>query len=533
MKFDLITDIDLLNMLDANTRGGFVTVVRPFEKLNNKHTPDYDPSKPSSSAIFLDFNSMYAEILCTKLPVGEIYELTPVEVSTFDLQTDCNGDHTYIVCVDTHIPDAVAQKTDDLPLILCHKNVQKSDLSEFTKGLMGDRISHPGRKLVASHEDQKEYVTALDLLQVLMRHGVEITRIHKVFRFKQEPCFDRFIHKNIENRKNASNKFEKDLYKLLSNSIFGKLLFNPRKRCEEVKLVTREETFHKHAANPLLKRCYPIGNDSVIMILGQQEITMNHPVYAGFMVLEKAKKKIYEFFYDVLKPAYGNSVSLVYSDTDSLLLKFDDVFDIEEELIKEPLIKYMDFSNMEGSALYNITREGEQLAISRQGALGLLKSETGCDYPNEIVCLQPKVYSVLLNSMFVKRAAKGVNKNVQQNLTHDLYKKIHAQTISEHSEMVCNITANKCKLYTTKTRKKCLSKVETKRYYLDGEHSLGYGHPDIEQDDAQAVSPIRKNKRSRIYNGDLDVMLDLTAKRRKPGEAVFGCVDADPVVFDL
>jgi hypothetical protein len=502
-------------MLGDNTRGGFVTVVKPYVKLNNKYTPDYNPEKPTSSAVFLDFNSMYAEILCTKLPVGDIYELSPDEVLSFDLQTDCNGDYTYIVCVDTHIPDDVARNTDDLPLALCHKNVHKSDVSGYTKGLMGEKCPHPGRKLVASHEDQKEYVTALDLLQILMRHGMEVAKIHRVFRFRQEAHFDRFIQKNIKKRKNATNKFEKNLYKLLSNSIFGKLLFNPRKRSEDVKFVTRESTFYKHSGNPLLKRCYSIGENKVVMILAQKEIKMNYPVYAGFMVLEKAKKKIYEFFYDILKPAYGDTVSLVYSDTDSLLLQFDGVYDIEKELKKEPLVKYMDFSNMEGSTLHD---------ISQQGKLGLLKSETGSDYPNEIVCLQPKVYSVLLNSMETKRAAKGVNRTVQKNLTHELYKKIHSQTITAHSETVCNITSNKCKLHTTKTRKKCLGKVETKRYYLDGERSLGYGHPDIKVKAVKPPTSVRNNKRPRQFDDNSEAVLDITNKRRRPGEIVFGMV---------
>ena len=130
------------------------------------------------------------------------------------------------------------------------------------------------------------------------------------------------------------------------------------KRNEEVKVVTRAETFHKHSANPLLKRCYPIAQDKLIMVFSQREIKMNHPTYAGYMVLEKAKKKIYSFFYDVLKPHYGDDIKLIYSDTDSLLLEFQGVHDIEIEMDKYPLQKCIDFLNLKGNKLYDSSRQG-------------------------------------------------------------------------------------------------------------------------------------------------------------------------------
>ena len=303
----------------------------------------------------------------------------------------------------------------------------------------------------------------------------------------------------------------------MTNSIYGKLLFNPLNRCLEAKVVCTTNEFRKHAANPLLKNCYPIGDETVIMILKQKNIKMSHPLHVGFYVLEKAKAKIYSFFYDTLKPHYGDNVSLIYSDTDSLLLQLKGVDDIEAEMRKSPLADFMDFSNY--------PKQHPMYDDTRQGQLGLLKSETGDDYPSEIICLQPKCYSILLNSDSRKSTAKGVNFHTQAKIRHEEYRDIHNQKTHTHFETIHNIRARACQLQTVRTVKNCLSKFETKRYYLDAVSTLGYGHPDIPKQTLEPKPTIsKKRKRNARENDDDDdvVNLDLTWKRRKPGEAIFG-----------
>ena len=513
-EIDLITDIDLLNRITNNVRGGLVSVVKPYVKLNNVHCPDFDDKKPRSSAVFLDFNSMYAEELSNPLPLKSIVKLSDEEVPRFDLTKERSPEFTYIVVVDTHISEEVARACDDLPLSLHHMSVCESDLSDYTKNLIQQNafIKHTkGRKLVATHIDQEEYTCSLDFLQVLMRQGLKVTKLHHVYRIEQETCFKSFIDKNIRLRKNAQNNFEKGLYKLLSNSIFGKLLFNPLKRCEEVKMVTKASTFGRLAANPLLKRCYSIGKDKVMMVMGQKNVKMNHPIYVGYTILERAKAKIYSFFYDVLKPHYGERVHLVYTDTDSLLLEFEGVENIEEELVKEPMKSFMDFSNF--------PCDHPLFDESRKGRLGLLKSETGSRSIVEIICLQPKAYSALMADDEQKLAAKGVNKHLQKNLLHETYRAIHEQRVKSHVETIYNIASKNCRLFTTRMSKNCLSKLETKRFYIDSDKTLGYGHPDIIS--SETVTKVR-GKRPRNYDGpEQEKDFDFNFKRRQPGEKAF------------
>ena len=194
------------------------------------------------------------------------------------------------------------------------------------------------------HNPQKNYLISLNLLKLFKDIGLKCTKIHRIFRFRQEDLFKDFIEKNIELRKNAKSPFEKDLFKLMSNSIYGKLLYNSRKNDTDTKLVTSEKRFDELVCNPRLKECFPISEEKLIMKLSSDKIELKYPLYVGWFVLELSKYHMYNFYYNVLKKTYGNNVNLVYSDTDSFLLEFQNV-DIYSELCKKPLMDYMDTSN--------------------------------------------------------------------------------------------------------------------------------------------------------------------------------------------
>ena len=63
-----------------------------------------------------------------------------------------------------------------------------------------------------------------------------------------------YITKNTELRKTASNSFEKDFFKLMNNSVFGKTIENIRKR-QNVILVDDKQKAVKLASKPNFERC--------------------------------------------------------------------------------------------------------------------------------------------------------------------------------------------------------------------------------------------------------------------------------------
>ena len=285
-------------------------------------------------------NSFDVTILHGKLPVGDFKELSEEEIMNFNIDDiDLNGEFCYALSIDFEIPDDVKKLTDDFPLGLRQEEISFEDLSEFSQKLSeSSGLKFIKQKsLIASHNPQKKYLISLNLLKLFKDIGLKCTKIHRIFRFRQEALFKGFIEKNIELRTNSNSSNEKDLFKLMSNSIYGKLLYNPRKHCTRTKIVTCEKDYKKHANDPFLSETFPISKDKLIMKFMEKNVDLKYPLYIGWFVLELSKYRMYDFYYNVLKKTYGNNVSLVYSDTDSFLLEFQNI-DIYSGLGKKPLM---------------------------------------------------------------------------------------------------------------------------------------------------------------------------------------------------
>ena len=124
---------------------------------------------------------------------------------------------------------------------------------------------------------------------------------------------------NTELRKNAKNEFEKDFYKLKINSMDGKTVQNDRNH-RDIGLVTTEAKRNKLASEPNLISTKYISKDLLIMEMKKTEVKLNKPIYLGQAVLDISKTLMFEFWYDYLKPMYGDKIRLCYTDTDSFIM---------------------------------------------------------------------------------------------------------------------------------------------------------------------------------------------------------------------
>ena len=121
---------------------------------------------------------------------------------------------------------------------------------------------------------------------------------------------------NTELRKLAKNDFEKDLFKLMNNPVFGKTIENIRKH-RDIKQATTDKKRRKLVSEPNYHTIYLISEDLSIIDMKKTKVKMNKPIYLGLSILEISKTLMYEFWYDYIKPKYNNDVKLCYMDTDS------------------------------------------------------------------------------------------------------------------------------------------------------------------------------------------------------------------------
>ena len=129
---------------------------------------------------------------------------------------------------------------------------------------------------------------------------------------------------------------------------------------------------------------------------------MNTPVYLGLSILEISKTLMYEFWYDYMKPKYGDNVKLCYMDTDSFIMhiKTDDFY----EDIANDVKKRLDTS------IYEVNRPlptGKNKKV-----IGLMKDELGGKIMTEFVALRPKTYSYLTDNCEEDKKAKRTKKCV-------------------------------------------------------------------------------------------------------------------------
>ena len=143
-----------------------------------------------------------------------------------------------------------------------------------------------------------------------------------------------YIDFNTRLRTAAKNDFEKDFYKLINNSVFGKTMENIR-RHRNIKLVNNKEEYLKTVMKPNFKAGTLLGDDLMACEMGKIKVVMNKPVYLRQAILDLSKLIMYEFHYDYILPTYKEKIKLCYMDTDSYVydIKTEDFYkDIAEDV---------------------------------------------------------------------------------------------------------------------------------------------------------------------------------------------------------
>ena len=153
----------------------------------------------------------------------------------------------------------------------------------------------------------------------VLNHGLKMKRIHKVLKFNQRAWLKSYFDKNTDLRKNAENDFEKDIYKLMNNAVYGKTMENVRKH-RIIKLVNNDKKRNKLASEPNYHTTKWFSENLLALEMKETLVKMNKPIYVGLPILSLSKILMYDYWYNEMKPKYKDEIRLCYMDMDSFIM---------------------------------------------------------------------------------------------------------------------------------------------------------------------------------------------------------------------
>ena len=167
-------------------------------------------------------------------------------------------------------------------------------------------------KLALNLGNKSKYVVHYRNLQLHSSSGMKLTKIHRVLKFKQSDWLKRYIDFNTDKRKNAANSFENDFFKLMNYSVFGRTMETLRKRIN-VRLINNAKDYAECINKPSFVSQKIFSKNVVSIHEIKPVLTLNKPIYVGFIILDLSKLLMYEFHSKYIKNTFD--AKLLFTDT--------------------------------------------------------------------------------------------------------------------------------------------------------------------------------------------------------------------------
>ena len=468
IQLELMTDIDMFQFIERGMRGGISYIANRYGKANNKYMSEYDENMPSKYIIYLDANNLYGWAMSQYLPTGGFKWLTEKQINKINLaQYNEDSNKGLLIEVDLEYPKELHDLHNDYPVAAERVCVNKDMLSEYCKTIATKYNISTGlvSKLIPTLSNKEKYVLHYRNLQLYLDLGLKINKVHRVLEFNQSPWLKEYISFNTIKRTQAKNSFEKDFFKLMNNSVFGKTMENIRKRVD-VRLITDEKKLLKMVSKPTYVSSKIFNENLVAVHKIKETLTLNRPAYIGMCILDLSKTLMYNFHYNYIKKKYGNKAKLLFTDTDSL------TYEIEAEDV------YQDFWNdKDRFDNSDYPESSPYFDTTNKKVIGKFKDEAAGIPITEFVGLRSKMYSYIKDNNKGGKTAKGIKKNIiKNNIKHQDYKNVLLENKQIHHTMKTIRSINH-QLGSYELNKVSLSCFDDKRYIANnGIKSFAYGH---------------------------------------------------------
>ena len=147
---------------------------------------------------------------------------------------------------------------------------------------------------------------------------MKLKKIHRILKFKQSDWMRPYIDFNTQKRTISNNEADKNFFKLMNNSVYGKTMENLRKRIK-IRVVKNSQDFIKYTSRPTCVNWKVFENNLAAIHENKICLTLNKPIYVGFTVLETSKWEMYNFNYNFVIRKFNTR--LLFTDTNSLCYK--------------------------------------------------------------------------------------------------------------------------------------------------------------------------------------------------------------------
>ena len=497
INLELLTDIEMFKMVESGIRGGISQISHRHAIANNKYMSNYDPSKnkiykdkktgavickdkldeskinedilnglieieysEDSYIIYLDANNLYGYAMCQYLPTDNFKWNNEEWTLEQILELKDDADIGYLFDVNVSYSEELHDYFNQYPPLPSNMNVKKEYLNKWQQENYNESKIN---KLCCSLLPKNNYVVNYRYLKIALSLGVKLERVNRVLQFNQKPFLKEYIMLNTNLRTKAKNDFEKDFYKLMNNSVYGKTMENVRNRINFRLISTEEEALRVKN----LKRFTIFDNNLVGLHIQKTQVVLNKPIYLGQCILDDSKVLMSNFHYNtVIKNAGRQNVNLCFTDTDSFCYEFKrfDIFDFMK-------------NNKEHFDLSDYPKDHPLYCPDNKKVIGKFKNETSEKIITEFVGLRPKLYSFKTDDGKEKKTCKGVKRSVVKNeINVNDYK--HTLYTHENKEVIQNgIRSYTHEIYTETQKKIALSCFDDKIFINDDNIScISFGH---------------------------------------------------------